>query len=75
MAVVVSERDWGRVGAETEELVTRGRDSGDETGQAGRAVGQAATGIREGAPVGRAAGSGKCEGRGGRVSVSERARG
>ena len=35
----------------------------DETGQAGRAGGQAATGMREGAPCGRAAGSGGCEGR------------
>ena len=38
LAVVVSERDWGRAGGETEEGATRGRDSGDETGQAGRAV-------------------------------------
>ena len=60
LVVVVSERDWVRAGAEKEEGATRGRESGDETGQAGRAGGQAATRMREGAGVGRAACSGDC---------------
>ena len=51
-------RKEGRAGTETEEEATRGRDSGNETGQAGRASRQRCANE---SPAGRAAGSRVCE--------------